>query len=75
MFLEGYIAPDMDSAEFLHGMADICQFFAFKNFLTYRPKKKVWADWPTIERVRVNRVRDKKSYFLHNKGTSFGHHR
>jgi hypothetical protein len=54
MFFEGYISQNLDSAEVSHGIGIFCRFFALKDFLSYRPLKKVWADPPTAVRFRVN---------------------
>jgi hypothetical protein len=54
MFFEGYITHDIDSAEVFHGIDNFCQFFALKDFLSFRSKKMVWADLPTAMRVRVD---------------------
>jgi hypothetical protein len=53
-FFEGYITLDLDSAEVFRGIDIFCRFFAFKDFLSYRPLKIVWADRPTAVRFRVN---------------------
>jgi hypothetical protein len=53
MFSKGYITPDFDSAEVFRGIGVFCQFFALKDFLSYRLLKKVWADPPTAVRFRV----------------------
>ncbi len=53
-FFEGYITLDLDSADIFHGIGIFCRIFALKDFLSYRPLKKVWADWPTAVRFRVN---------------------
>ncbi len=52
-FFEGYITQDLDSAEVFCGIGICCQFFALKDFLSYRPLKKMWADPPTAVRFRV----------------------
>jgi hypothetical protein len=54
IFFEGYITQDFDSAEFFHGIGIFCQFFALKDFLIYKPLKKVWAVPPMAVRFRVN---------------------
>ncbi len=54
MFLERYIAQDIDSAEVFHGIADFFHFFALKGPLRYRLLKIVWADSPNGMRVKVN---------------------
>jgi hypothetical protein len=53
-FFEGYITRDLDSAEVFRGIHIFCQFFALKDFLRYRPLKKLWADPPTAVRFKVN---------------------
>jgi hypothetical protein len=52
-FFEGYITLDLDSAEVFCGIVIFCQFFALKDFLSYRPLKKVWAGLPTAVKFRV----------------------
>jgi hypothetical protein len=44
-----YITQDNDSADVFLGIDNFCQFFAFKDFLSYRPLKIVWADLPTAK--------------------------
>jgi hypothetical protein len=51
MFLEGYIAQDIDSTEVFCRIADFCRFFALQDFLRNRPLKIVWADSPLAVRV------------------------
>ncbi len=55
-FYEGSITLDFDSGEDFHGIGIFCRFFALKDFLSYRPLKKVWADRPTAVRFRVKRT-------------------
>jgi hypothetical protein len=55
-FFAGYITLDLDSADVFRGIGIFCRFFAFKDFLSYRPLKKVWADPPTAVRFRVKRT-------------------
>jgi hypothetical protein len=52
-FVEGYISQDLDSENVFRGIGIFCQFFALKDFLSYRPLKTVWADPPTAVRFRV----------------------
>jgi hypothetical protein len=51
-FFEGYLTLDLDSADVFRGIGIFCRFFALKDFLSYRPFKKVWADRPTAVRFR-----------------------
>ncbi len=70
---EGYITLDFDSAKVFHGIGIFCPFFALKDFLSYRPLKKVWADPPTAVRFRVKRINDTfclKTVFM-NKNLTF----
>jgi hypothetical protein len=53
-FFEGYLTLDLDSADVFRGIHIFSGFFALKDFLSYRPLKKVWADQPTAVRFRVN---------------------
>jgi hypothetical protein len=53
MFFEGYITLDLESADVFRGIGIFCRFFALKDFLSYRPLKKVWADLHTAVRCRV----------------------
>ncbi len=55
-FFEGNITLDLDSADIFHGIGIFCRFLALKDFLNNRPLKKVWADWPTAVRFRVNNL-------------------
>jgi hypothetical protein len=52
-FFEGDITLDFDSGEDFHGIGIFCRFFALKDFMRYRPLKRVWADPPTAVRFRV----------------------
>jgi hypothetical protein len=52
MFFEEYITQDKDSTEGFRGIDIFCQFFALKDFLSYRSLKKVWEDPPTAVRLR-----------------------
>ncbi len=52
-FFEGYITLDLDSTGGFRGIGIFCRFFALKDFLSYRPLKKVWADRLTAMRFRV----------------------
>ncbi len=52
-FYECSITLDFDSGEDFCGIGIFCRFFALKDFLSYKPLKKVWADRPTAVRFRV----------------------
>ncbi len=52
-FFKGYITQDLDSEEVFRGIGIFCRFVVLKDFLRYRPLKKVWADPPTAVRFRV----------------------
>jgi hypothetical protein len=54
-FYECSITLDFDSGEDFRGIGIFCQFFALKDFMSYRPLKKVWADRPTAVRFRVKK--------------------
>jgi hypothetical protein len=54
-FFEGNITLELDSAEVFRGIGIFCRFFELKDFLSYRPLKRVWADPPTAVRFRVKR--------------------
>jgi hypothetical protein len=63
-FFEGYITQDNDSAEVFRGIDPFCQFFALKDFLSYRPLKIVWTDQPTAVRIRVKQTQ-RAEEFVH----------
>jgi hypothetical protein len=53
MFFEGYLTLDLDSADIFRGIGIFCRFFPLKEFLSYMPLKRVWADPPTAVRFRA----------------------
>ncbi len=56
MFFEWYLTLDLDSADIFRRIGICCRFFALKDFLIYRPLKRVWADPPTAVRFRVKYI-------------------
>jgi hypothetical protein len=67
MFFEGYITLDFDSAEDFRGIGIFCRFFALKDFLSYRPLKRVWAD-PSILDDFFPQAQHKRTHFFIRSG-------